>query len=97
VRAAAQATVTEADRVVEGRVIASNGAPVNHATVYLKDVNTLMLTTCFTEPDGTFHFGHVGIDSDYEVWAEKDKRKSKVKTISVFKRKKEFRYELRLP
>jgi hypothetical protein len=96
-RAAAQVTVTEADRVVEGRVVASSGAVVDHATVYLKNVNTLMLTTCFTEADGTFHFGHVGIDSDYEVWAEKDNRKSKVKTISVFKRKKEFKYELRLP
>jgi hypothetical protein len=33
---------------------------------------------------------------DYEVWAEKDKKKSPVKTVSSFDSRKEIDFELKL-
>lgn len=77
-------------RVLEGSVRDAAGQPVAGAIVYLKNSSTLAVKTYVTPADGNFHFGQVGMDADYEVYAEAGGKKSKSKRISAFDSKKRW-------
>ena len=49
-----------------------------------------------TPPDGGFRFAQVGMLDDYDVWAEHNKHKSPVKTVSSFDSRKQVEFELKL-
>lgn len=85
-----------AQRVVEGKVVDKSDAPVKGAVVYLKDGHTLGVKSAISGDGGTYRFGQLSQNTDYELWATSGDRKSGTKTISSFDDKKLFRIDLKL-
>lgn len=83
-------------RTVEGHVLDAAGQPVSGAVVYLKNAASLTVKTYVSSADGSFRFGQVGMDADYQVWAEASGKKSGVKTISSFDSKLKWDIGLKL-
>jgi hypothetical protein len=83
-------------RVVMGAVVDANSAPVASATVFLKDLKSKAIRSYSTTEKGRFRFAQVNMAEDHELWAEKDGKKSAVKTVSSWDARKEFEVELKL-
>jgi len=83
-------------RVVEGSVVNASSAPVSGATIFLKNLKSKSIRSYTSEADGKFHFAQVNMVEDYDLWAEKDGKKSAVKTVSSWDTRKEFVSELKL-
>lgn len=83
-------------RVVMGAVVDANSAPVVGATVFLKDLKSKNIRSFTSVAKGQFRFASVNMAEDHELWAEKDGKKSAVKTISTWEARKEVEVELKL-
>jgi hypothetical protein len=83
-------------RNILGKVLDDREAYVAGATVFLKNVKTKSIKSFTSTEDGSFRFAQVGMVDDYEVWAEKDKKKSAVKTVSSFDSRREVDFDLKL-
>ena len=83
-------------RAVTGRVVDANSASVAGATVFLRDLKTKSIRSNTSDPAGKFRFAQVNMAEDHELWAEKDGKKSAVKTVSSWDSRKEFDCELKL-
>ena len=83
-------------RNVAGLVVDGNSAPVQGATVFLKNQKTKSIRSYTSSGNGSFRFAQVSMTDDYDLWAEKDGRKSPTKTVSSWDARKEFQTELRL-
>jgi len=83
-------------RVVMGAVVDSNSAPVAGATVFLKDLKSKNIRSYTTTERGRFRFAQVNMAEEHELWAEKDGKKSAVKTVSSWDTRKAFEVELKL-
>ncbi len=83
-------------RVIQGKVLDDTETPVSGATVFLKNVKTRDIKSFNSSQDGSFRFAQVGMVDDYEVWAERGKKKSSTKTISSFDSRKEVDFDLKL-
>ena len=83
-------------RVVMGSVVDANSTLVAGATVFLKDLKKKSIRSYNSAPNGRFRFAQVNMAEDFEIWAEKDGRKSAVKTVSSWDSRKEFETELKL-
>ena len=83
-------------RMVTGTVVDATSAPVVGATVFLKDQKTKSIRSYTTDAEGHFHFAQVYMAEDHELWAEKDGKKSAIKTISTWDTRKEFISDLKL-
>ncbi len=92
--ASAQRGVTR--RTLEGVVQNSAGTNVKGAVVYLKDTKSLAVKSFVSTDAGTFHFSQLSPDTDYDVWAESQGKKSKTKSISQFNSKTQFTYTLKI-
>lgn len=86
---------TPAQRVVDGKVEDSTGAGIK-ATVYLKDGHTLSVRSYVAGDDGTYRFGQLAQNADYQVWAEANGKKSSTKNISSFDTRNEFHIMLKI-
>jgi len=82
-------------RVVSGAVVDANSAVVG-ATVFLKDIKSKAIRSYTTVEKGRFRFASVNMSEEHELWAEKDGKKTAVKTISSWDARKEFEVELKL-
>ena len=71
-------------KMLSGTVQDKNDQPIAGAVVYLKNMKTLAVKTFFAQQDGTYRFPQLALNTDYEIYAEKDGKKSSVKTISQF-------------
>ena len=71
-------------RTLTGMVLDKSSKPIAEAVVYLKNTKTLAVKTYIAQNDGTYRFPELSLSADYEVYAEKDGKKSKVKTVSQF-------------
>jgi hypothetical protein len=71
-------------KMLTGTVTDKAEQPIVGAVVYLKNSKTLSVKSFFTQQDGTYRFPQLALNTDYEVWAEKDGKKSDSKSISQF-------------
>ena len=83
-------------RTIDGKVVDKSDAPLKGAVVYLKDDHTLSVMSKITAADGTYRFGQLSQNTDYELWAESNGKKSGVKTISSFDNKNQFYINLKI-
>jgi len=83
-------------RVVSGLVVDANSVPVAGVTVFLKDLKSKNIRSFTSDAKGNYRFTQVNMAQDHELWAEKDGKKSPVKTVSSWDTRKEFVQELKL-
>jgi Carboxypeptidase regulatory-like domain len=83
-------------RVVSGSVVDESSALVSGATVFLRNAKTKSIRSYTSSKDGRFRFAQVSMSDDFDLWAEKEGRKSAVKPVSSWDARKEFETELRL-
>jgi len=83
-------------RVVNGTVVDADSAPVMGATVFLRNPKSKSIRSYTSTKDGRFRFVQVNMSEDYDLWAEKEGKKSAVKTVSSWDTRKEFECELKL-
>ena len=83
-------------RNVSGLVVDDASAPVQGATVFLKNSKTKAIRSYTSASNGRFRFAQVSMTDDYDLWAEKDGRKSATKTVSSWNASKDYETELKL-
>jgi hypothetical protein len=71
-------------KMLTGTVSDKADQPIAGAVVYLKNTKSLAVKSFFTQQDGTYRFPQLLLNTDYEIYAEKDGKKSNSKTISQF-------------
>jgi hypothetical protein len=84
------------DRTVSGTVLSESSQAVIGATVFLKNLKTKSIRSYTSTSDGHYHFAQIDMSVDYDLWAEKDGKKSAVKTVSSWDARKEFISDLKL-
>ena len=82
-------------RNVAGLVVEGD-SPVHGATVFLRNTKTKAIRSYTSESNGRFRFAQVSMTDDYDLWAEKDGKKSATKTVSSWDARKDFETELKL-
>ena len=92
----AQAQRGPVQRVVLGKVTNKGDVPLQGAVVYLKDDKTLGVKSFIATDQGTYRFGQLSQNTDYEVWAESGGKKSATKLVSSFDSKNEFTINLKI-
>lgn len=83
-------------RSVMGTVVDGGSQPVVGATVFLKNQKTKAIRSFTSTKDGRFHFAQVDMSTDFELWAEKEGKKTTVKTVSSWDARKQFETELKM-
>ena len=83
-------------RVVMGSVVDADSAAVAGATVFLRNAKTKNIRSYTSTKDGRFRFAQVNKTEDYDLWAEKDGKKSGTKTVSSWDTRNEFEAELKI-
>lgn len=83
-------------RVVQGKAVDKSDTAIKGAVVYLKDDHSLAVKSFITDDQGGYRFGQLAQNTDYELWAESNGKKSPVKTISSFDSKNQFYINLKI-
>ena len=83
-------------RSVSGTVLDAGSAPVAGATVFLQNSKTKAIRSFTSIANGHFRFAQVDMSIDFDLWAEKDGKKSAVKTVSSWDARKDFIADLKL-
>jgi hypothetical protein len=84
------------DRTVMGTILSDTEQPVVGATVFLKNGKTKAIRSYISTADGHFRFSQVDMSVDFDLWAEKDGKKSATKTVSSWDDRKQFVSDLKL-
>jgi hypothetical protein len=81
-------------KTLDGKVLGNGSVPLESAIVYLQDSKTNNIRTFIATADGSYRFGQISPDTDYEVWAKYKDAKSPTKTISSFDSRKQLTIDL---
>lgn len=92
----ARAAATPVERVANGQVVSRNDQPIPGAVVFLKDVRTQAIRTFICDQGGNFHFGQLGQNTDYEIWAQSNGIRSRTKSISSFDSRNSYNFTLKI-
>jgi hypothetical protein len=84
------------DRVVSGAVLGADSQPVVGATVFLKNEKTKAIRSYTSTDMGHYYFAQVNMAEDYDLWAEKNGKKSETKTVSSWDSRTTFVSDLKL-
>ena len=84
------------ERTVKGTVLNENSEPVAGATVFLRNQKTKAIRSFDSIANGHYQFAQIDMSVDYDLWAEKDGKKSATKTVSSWDTRKEFVSDLKL-
>ena len=76
--------VRPTSKTVTGTITDKADQPISNAVVYLKNAKTLAVKSFFTQENGSYRFPQLALNTDYQIWAEKDGKKSATKTVSQF-------------
>jgi hypothetical protein len=71
-------------RELVGQVTNRGDKPLANAVVYLNNTRTMAVTTRIADQNGNYRFPGLAQNTDYEVFAEYDGKKSDRKTLSGF-------------
>ncbi|HEY5177628.1 MAG TPA: carboxypeptidase-like regulatory domain-containing protein [Terriglobales bacterium] len=71
-------------RTLTGVVLDKSDAPVSNAVVYLKNMKSLAVKTVIAANDGTYRFPELSPNVDYQIYAQREGKKSDTKTLSQF-------------
>lgn len=74
----------DAGRLLTGRVVDKQDAPLPSSVVYLANTRTRAVKTFIVGQDGMYRFPALSPNVDYEVYAQFKERKSDTKTVSQF-------------
>ena len=83
-------------RTVSGAVLGPDAQPVVGATVFLQSQKTKSIRSFTSVLSGHYQFAQVKKTEDFDLWAEKDGKKSPVKTVSSWDARTEFVADLKL-
>ena len=86
----------DAGRLLTGRVIDKQDAPLSNAVVYLANTRTRAVKTFIVGPDGNYRFPALSPNVDYEVYAQYKDYKSDTKTVSQFDTRPQVNINLRI-
>jgi hypothetical protein len=84
------------DRTVSGAVLDAASNPILGATVFLKNQKSKTIRSFTSVANGHFYFAQVNKADDFDLWAEKNGKKSDVKTVSSWDDRAQFVTDLRL-
>lgn len=85
---AAALAQSNAMKTLQGKVLGSGDAPLSGAIVYLQDGKTNDIRSFISTDDGSYRFGQLSSDIDYQVWARYKNEKSPTKPISSYDSRK---------
>jgi hypothetical protein len=71
-------------RLLTGKVLDRRDNPMPNSIVYLTNTRTRAVKTYIVSADGAYHFPELSPNIDYEVYAQREGRKSDTKTVSQF-------------
>ena len=77
-------------------VLGKSDAPVSNAVVYLKNMKSLAVKTVIAGNDGAYRFPELSPNVDYEVYAQREGKKSDTKTLSQFDDRQKANIVLRI-
>ncbi|MGB0065434.1 MAG: carboxypeptidase-like regulatory domain-containing protein [Terracidiphilus sp.] len=83
-------------RTVSGAVLDANEQPVVGATVFLRNPKTKAIRSYISTEKGHYYFAQVEMNIDFDLWAEKDGKKSATKTVSSWDDRKDFVTDLKI-
>ena len=83
-------------RTLTGVVLDKGDAPVSNAVVYLKNMKSLAVKTVIAANDGTYRFPELSPNVDYEVYAQREGKKSDTKVLSQFDDRQKANMVLRI-
>jgi hypothetical protein len=75
---------SDAGRLLTGRVVDKQDAPLGSSVVYLANTRTRAVKTFIVGADGMYRFPALSPNVDYEVYAQFKDHKSDTKTVSQF-------------
>ncbi len=83
-------------RTVSGAVLNAGSEAVSDAVVFLENQKTKAIRSYTTPQNGRFYFAQISMTDDYNLWAEKNKKKSATKIVSSWDTRANFIVDLRI-
>lgn len=84
-------------RTVRGTVLDAKDNALPQAIVYLKNTKTRSVTTYIAGDDGKFSFHSLAPNTDYDLYAEYQGKRSPNRTVSSFDSRSDMTMDLKIP
>lgn len=83
-------------KTVQGKILSSKDTYISGAVVYLQDSKTNSIRSFISTADGSYHFGQIAADTDYQIWARYKNEKSDTRSISSYDSRTKVVIDLRI-